>query len=354
MGADETRTTLEDVIAPQISALQDSLSSTQEEVFDRLEDAEGDVNDALNAAAAATDATLAAAAAATDATLAAAAEERGEALSSQATLVEEQGDQIDDILSLLESHQDFIVRANETLYPDLPNVCRFIDGPSGTYEINPSGESGASFTTYCDMDRDGGGWTLYEMMASSGNAFTGQYWGESGYNEAALGRFGNSPNNMARLSADQINALFAASGDGHVKHRFHNNQDRWALTDIFGPERKVLDGYYDVAKATRAHPSHQGGWCRFTRDNSRLRCCGGNWRRYSANENEGRWCSGINGQSNNDCSGNNHGPLGDTYGCNVPGFRTFEGHLWWNYYGNRGTPCGGYGSYGCYGSRWIR
>ena len=42
------------------------------------------------------------------------------------------------------------------------------DYPDGVYKINPTGSE--EISTYCDMSRDGGGWTL--LVASHTNSWT--------------------------------------------------------------------------------------------------------------------------------------------------------------------------------------
>ena len=187
------------------------------------------------------------------------------------------------------------------------------------------------------------------------------YWSPAEHSTSAFQNFESSPNVFARMSATWINALFRTS-DGHLKHRYANNQPRFELTDVFGqndPEI-ISSGDFDIALAIRGTPTRNGGFCGFYAGHPNFRCCnnngdgGMNWRRYNALKEEDAWCTAIHGYSNNHCNPQRyHGPVGDTYGCNVGGVRNVAGHMWWTYTYS-GAPCSNYGGYRCYGSRWIR
>ena len=227
----------------------------------------------------------------------------------------------------------------------------------GVYWIDPH-ENGAAFQVYCEMDYDGGGWTLIESQGST-TPLDATYWSDAPRNVVALLSFASTPNTAARLSGADINAIFKHS-QGHVQHRYNNNVAGFMLTDVFGTSDPgiVSGGTVDIAKALRGVSGHVGGFCDFY-GGTGFKCCnnqgaGMNWRRYNSFQSDNLWCSGIHTYSNNGCSSNSiHGPLGDSYACNKVGQRNVEGHMWW-YYGQGGVPCSNYAGYGCYGSRWIR
>ncbi len=228
---------------------------------------------------------------------------------------------------------------------------------SGAYWLDPD-QDGSAFQTWCEMNYDGGGWTLIEMQAGN-TMLDGTYWSPAARNPDALAVFGDSPNVAARLSAIEINAIFKYS-DGHVQHRYNNNAPGYMLTDVFGSSTPsiISGGTMDIAKALRGESGKEGGFCDFY-GGTGFKCCNNNgagmdWRRYNSYKSDNLWCTGVHTYSNNGCATQTqHGPLGDSYGCNKGGQRSVEGHMWWEY-AVGGTPCSNYSGYGCYGSRWIR
>jgi len=221
----------------------------------------------------------------------------------------------------------------------------------GVYWINPDGELKDLFPVYCDMTTDGGGWTLVEMQGS-GTLLDDVYWSPDARDVGNFLDFGSDPDQAARLSAENINSIWKVS-NGYLQHRYANNVPGNMLTDIFDKNNLNFDEM-DIALAIRGTSTSEGGFCKFYQGGSSPSFDNNLWKRYNSYESDGLWCTGVHTYSNQGCQDQSiHGPLGDSYGCNKVGQRTVVGHMWWVYNAG-GTPCDVYGTYGCYGSRWIR
>jgi hypothetical protein len=220
----------------------------------------------------------------------------------------------------------------------------------GVYLIDPNGGNPAdAFSAYCDMTTDGGGWTLIEM-ASASLVVDSTYWASEERNPEALLDFASKPNDTARLSATRINEI-CKGGDGYVRSRYAYSAPGYMITDWFSPS--ILPNL-DIAKMLRGTASYQAGFSDFGNGSLTPRT-GGDWRRYNGFLTDNLECTGIHSY----CGGpgvplQGHGPLCDTYGCDKPGQRTVEGHMWWSYPGRTGVPHMGYGQYYSWGSRWCR
>jgi hypothetical protein len=241
----------------------------------------------------------------------------------------------------------------------------------------------------CNFDIDDGAWTLYESICSSID-----YNGNSPYarknkdtrhpqKDSNIGQmYKQNANQCTRLERVFIDSLFKHS-EGKVRTYWANNKPggNEYITDVFGTpesgkhiladEHKCSDKEkFSIAKAFRQGTNGaNNGYCfKDGQNNQNSNCiCGdrhdttlsfgkcsgghGNWRRYNSRKNRNARCSGQHTKCR---AGIPYGPLGDTYGCDVGGQRTIRGHFWATHPGYSGLPCNrGYGSYGCYGSRWI-
>jgi hypothetical protein len=257
-----------------------------------------------------------------------------------------------------------------------------IDKNYNTFEKQP--ESIGTVEVYC-RDYDGMFQTLIELVSSNTHSA-----GKSPYrmvdkvtrHPAKDSRIGNywatgNKNVAARYEVEVFNSVFKHS-QGYVMSMYANNRQDYHFTDVFGDpdngkhllhkentcsDRSSLNmakGYRPTANAVRGYcfKNQQIGGasnCICGDTSSRgvtFNKCGGqngNWRRYNGLRSRNRFCNGQAHKCNN--GDNYHGFLGDTYGCDIN--RNIHGHMWQGYGGNRGMPCTGYGSYGCYGSRWI-
>lgn len=247
---------------------------------------------------------------------------------------------------------------------------------------------GTQHEVYCDF-YDGRAFTLFDMMCSGVNAAgTSPYQIRSKQNrhpgaKAKIGRmYKSNQNQCARLEVDFINSIFKHS-EGYVMTRYNNNNEEYHVTDVFGtPEddKHILakehecsqKNQFNLAYAYRPGSSGANAGMCFNdggteqgvngRPNNCIcndhfggfsfnRCNGahGNLRRYNGKRSRSKFCSSMSSK----CNSYPHGVLGDSSGCDVPGQRHIGGHFWISLSGRNGAPCGGYNTYGCYGSRWI-
>ena len=216
----------------------------------------------------------------------------------------------------------------------------------GVYWIKPT--DAAAYQIYCDMTSDGGGWTLFEIV-STGVQYDGTYWSPNPRNVEFLAQFGDNPNQVARLGADEINAI-CTSGDGYLRHYYADNSR--FVTDWFNSN--VLSDL-DIAFAVRGDSSRTMGFRAFGNGDLTV-TSDGDWRRYHGPLSDNRICTSIySGCGGSSGTSGSWGPLCDTYGCNIPGERNIGGHFWMpGNSGGSGAPGMSYGGYGTYGSRWCR
>ena len=192
----------------------------------------------------------------------------------------------------------------------------------------------------------------------------------------------SNKNQCARFEVAVINSIFKHS-EGYVMTRYANERDEYHMTDIYGtPEegKHILakahtcsdKKYFNLALAYRQGSGGANAGMCFNdggtnqgivgRKNNCIcndamshfstnRCSGGygNFRRYNGRRSRNKFCNAFSSK----CNSYPHGVLGDSHGCDVPGQRHVGGHMWISLDGRTGTPCTGYGSYGCWGSRWI-
>jgi hypothetical protein len=95
---------------------------------------------------------------------------------------------------------------------------------SGKYKIKPKGWTSGAFEVWCDMTRDGGGWTFTEMHSE-------------GYSNRPIGR------NMPDKGANED--LLLSRGDDFGKYRGGNQGDYASLG-----ERKIMAIYHSFGEAT--------------------------------------------------------------------------------------------------------
>lgn len=126
-----------------------------------------------------------------------------------------------------------------------------VDGAasSGTYLLDPDGPGGTgAFQTYCDMDTDGGGWTLVMKLSSSTNVFrhSANYWTSPNVHNSA----DHTPNAAAPGTASKIASFNAVEGDelrlewfgntvGGHEFRYDGLAGRTALELFSGPKELV-------------------------------------------------------------------------------------------------------------------
>ncbi len=106
--------------------------------------------------------------------------------------------------------------------------------PSGTYDLDP-GALGGSYRVYCEMDRDGGGWTL--VASVSGTAPQDQ---AGGYHTGLMDRFAPSPATVPHSTSVWSGMRAAIPGNSDI--RFACQSDATTL----GYHNHVDLAFYDV------------------------------------------------------------------------------------------------------------
>lgn len=100
--------------------------------------------------------------------------------------------------------------------------------PSGTYLIKPIGWDGEAFELYCDMEKDGGGWTLiYKQSNFAANAPVNNATNPSALKDIAFGAgkvsYGNIaryfPNTESMIYSNESNYFVLRTGFNKLKER---------------------------------------------------------------------------------------------------------------------------------------
>jgi len=215
-------------------------------------------------------------------------------------------------------------------------------------------DTGKTVQVFCEMENDGGGWTLIEMISSGQREGSPFDWTNLATDYPTNVKIGtmwqNNQNQPARLAVATINSIFKHSL-GFVTMRYNNNAPGYALTEIYGsPETDVHilsstcshKSMFNIALAYRSRPGSSMGFCFLDgrRDTGSNCICGdsntaafnlcpgkaGNRRRYNSYKSDNLLCSGMHTK----CYGvASHYAFGDSYNCNKPSQgRDVAGHMW--------------------------
>ena len=117
---------------------------------------------------------------------------------------------------------------------------------SGRYMVKPKGWSGAAFEVWCDMTKDGGGWTLTEMHSEGrSDQPIGRNMADKGANEEQLltrgddfGKYkGGNQGDFASLGEAKIMALYHSFGEKTIMRNWIEGKD-------FGNRNTGVNFYY--------------------------------------------------------------------------------------------------------------
>ncbi|XP_019853461.1 PREDICTED: ryncolin-2-like [Amphimedon queenslandica] len=166
----------------------------------------------------------------------------------------------------------------------------FEDGntTSGVYTVNPDG--GTPFEVYCDMETDGGGWTVFQRRQDGSVDFY-RYWAdyENGFGDLT-GEFWLGLSKIHRLTKEGSNTLRVDLGD-FEGNTTYANYSTFNVSDGSTEYILTVGGYSGTAGDSLAY--HNGS--RFTtRDNDNDGWLSGN----CANERTGAWWYNNSERSN--------------------------------------------------------
>jgi len=123
----------------------------------------------------------------------------------------------------------------------------------GVYKIKPKGWTEGAFEVWCDMSKDGGGWTLTEMhTAGWSNRPIGRSMPDKGANEAQLLSRGDNFNkwqdgnmgDFASLGEKKINAIYHTYGADTIMRN-------WNKGKYFGNHGQPVNFYYQKKKPSK-------------------------------------------------------------------------------------------------------